>query len=139
MKPALLWEVGWGPGSPWCWSRASVAGTAFRSSVPRLAPPAKRQRRCAQCDDPRCSGPSGLGSESATLCAALDWARIFSVCGSWNGCAREHARVPLTRLPGLVGSPHYVGLQGVIRPVLKHGPRSPYTCASMRVPHLYAE
>ena len=24
-----------------------------------------------------------------------------------------------------------VGLQGVIRPVLKHGPRSPYTCASM--------
>ena len=31
----------------------------------------------------------------------------------------------------LIGLPHCVGLQGVIRPVLKHGPRSPYTCASM--------
>ena len=31
----------------------------------------------------------------------------------------------------LVGILHCVGLQGVLRPVLKHGPRSPYTCASM--------
>ena len=32
-----------------------------------------------------------------------------------------------------VGILHCAGLQGVIRPVLKHGPRSPYTCASMWV------
>ena len=101
MKPALLWEVGWGPESPWGRLRASVIGFAFRSSVPRLAPPAKRQRRCVQGDDPRCSAPSGSGSGMATLCVALDWARTFSVCGSWKWRVREHARARPARLPGL--------------------------------------
>ena len=108
MKPALLWEVGCGPESPWGRLRASVIGFAFRSSVPRLAPPAKRQRRCVQGDDPRCSAPSGSGSGMATLCVALDWARTFSVCGSWKWRVREHARARPARLPGLARLPEHV-------------------------------
>ena len=65
------------------------------------------------------------------LCADCQRGRELSLSVRAGKFVYPAGRLRIPKVLRAAGSLLCVGLQGVIRPVLKHGPRSPYTCASM--------
>ena len=65
------------------------------------------------------------------LCADCQRGRELSLLVRAGKFVYSAGRLRIPKVLRAAGSLFCVGLQGVIRPVLKHGPRSPYTCASM--------
>ena len=139
MEPALGREVGYVLVNGVCDLAllCRVAGVVSSSDVPlasRRLSTRVRARSSARCRF-RFGGNTAKWTGCGLLFAGerflfLYALEVFFVLLVKSGIAKELREV---------GAPRCVDLQGVIRPVLKHGPRSPYTCASMRVPNLYAE
>ena len=76
------------------------------------------------------ASPSGE-AQGCGLCADCYCGRELSLVIRAGSHSCHAGMACLAKVMRLVGSSCCVDLQGVIRPVLKHGPRSPYTCASM--------
>ena len=126
------WSWDWVCPVVWCsWSGASVSGCGYYLRRWRASHPAAFANTGSRAVKSPSSFHLRVESGDADCVRTVKCGRALSLPVCTGSTGHPAGRLVFVKVLRVAGALCCVGLQGVIRPVLKHGPRSPYTCASM--------